>query len=160
MKKLPWLRALAAALVTASALAVAPQAGAAPTPLTPDRSASAQRAATDPSVAATCSYSTNTSQGFTFNNDFYVGRGYAGHYSGLTAVPSTSVVTSAGVEAQCLLVRYGDYNPGVIDGVFGRNSRAAMTQFQQDMNSLFGAGLSTDGLPGPQTWKWLRWWEQ
>jgi hypothetical protein len=110
--------------------------------------------------AASCAYSTNGSQGFTFDNVFFQGFGYAGHYSGLTAVPSSAQVTSSGVEAQCLLARYGDYNPGPIDGVFGTRSHAAMRQFQVDMNNIFGAGLSTDGSPGPQSWKWLRWWEQ
>jgi hypothetical protein len=56
--------------------------------------------------------------------------------------------------------RYGDYNPGGIDGVFGSNSQRAMNAFQTDMNDIFGAGLSEDGMPGPQSWKWLRFWEQ
>ncbi len=109
--------------------------------------------------AVSCSYSTNWSESFTFKGVIYAGRGYAGHYGGLSTVPSKTSVTAAGVEAQCLLKRYGDYNPGTVDGVFGPNSQAAMRAFQSDMNSWFGAGLSVDGLPGPKTWPWLRWYE-
>ena len=109
--------------------------------------------------AVSCAYSTNESQGFTFNGVFHSGFGYAGHYNGLTTIPSTTQITAAGIEAQCLLIRYGSYNPGPVDGVFGNNSRAAMRQFQIDMNNVWGAGLTTDGLPGPQSWKWLRFWE-
>lgn len=81
---------------------------------------------------------------------------YAGHYSGNTAVPSTTSVSSAGIEAQCLLKAYG-YSPGTVDGIFGSNSQSAMKSFQRYMNSAFGAGLSVDGLPGPKSWPWLRW---
>jgi peptidoglycan hydrolase-like protein with peptidoglycan-binding domain len=105
-----------------------------------------QRVATaDASVQATCNYSTVNR------------RGFAGHYSGVTQEPSTTQVTSAGLEAQCLLVRYGDYDPGPIDGVFGPRSQAATRAFQAEMNAAFAAGLSVDGMVGPQTWPWLRW---
>ena len=46
------------------------------------------------------------------------GEEFAGHYSGNTIVPSTTGVSAAGIEAQCLLAADG-YNPGPIDGVFG-----------------------------------------
>jgi hypothetical protein len=106
-------------------------------------------------LADICNYWT-TSEGFSFNGYWLSGFEYAGHYDGLTAVPSTTRSTSAGSEAQCLLVRDG-YNPGPIDGIFGSQSRAATRAFQSDMNDHDSAGLSVDGLPGPQTWKWLRW---
>jgi peptidoglycan hydrolase-like protein with peptidoglycan-binding domain len=97
------------------------------------------------SVLATCNYSTVN------------GRGFAGHYGGVTREPSTTQVTSAGLEAQCLLVRYNDYDPGPIDGVFGPRSQAATKAFQAEMNAAFGAGLAVDGMVGRQTWPWLRW---
>jgi opacity protein-like surface antigen len=169
----------AAALAVAAAPLVAAPAQAAPTAAStgtvvgPDGQLISSRAPADvlrrarPTgpvhTLASCSYSTNFSQGFTFGGIFFANFGYAGHYSGLTVVPSTSQVTSSGTEAQCLLVRYGDYNPGGVDGVFGRNSQAAFHQFQTDMNNWFGAGLATgpgQDLPGPNAWKWLRWWEQ
>jgi hypothetical protein len=146
--------AVGSVAVLAILLAAAPSGVASPIEVPPQPPNATQ------SVLASCSYSTNHSQGFTFGGVFFQGFGYAGHYSGLTVVPSKTVVTSSGVEAQCLLVRYGDYNPGTIDGVFGPNSQNAMKQFQRDMNSFFGAGLAVDGLPGPASWKWLRWWEQ
>lgn len=109
--------------------------------------------------AVSCSYSVNWSQYFLHNGDEFLGYAYAGHYGGLNAVPSTTQVTSAGEEAQCLLKKAG-YDPGTIDGVFGSHSQAAMHQFQTDMNTYYGAGLATgpgQDLPGPNSWKWLRW---
>jgi peptidoglycan hydrolase-like protein with peptidoglycan-binding domain len=158
MGRMMWFRLLAGGVVAASALVIGGTANAATVasqPHAPDR---VGIQTVQPAV--TCSYSTNSSQSFTFGGATFVGFGHAGHYSGTTAVPSKTQDTSAGEEAQCLLVRYGDYNPGGLDGVFGPNSQAAMRKFQQDMNSIFGAGLSVDGLPGPHTWPWLRWWEQ
>jgi Putative peptidoglycan binding domain len=111
-------------------------------------------------TAASCNYSINATQNFTFNGMQHIGAVFAGHYSGSTANPSTTQVTSAGTEAQCILVRYFDYNPGTIDGVFGPNSQAAMRQFQRDVNRISGAGLAVDGLPGAQSWRWLRWFQQ
>lgn len=96
-------------------------------------------------ASVTCTYSTASN-----------GYEYAGHYSGLTAVPSATQDTSSGEEAQCLLV-YAGYNPGGVDGVFGKNSQAAMKLFQAHMNADFGAGLKVDGFPGPQSWPRLRW---
>lgn len=80
---------------------------------------------------------------------------YAGYYSGNTVQPSTTGVSNAGIEAQCLLKAYG-YRPGTIDGVFGTNSRSAAKAFQKDMNLAFDAGLDEDGKVGPDTWPWLR----
>jgi hypothetical protein len=111
------------------------------------------------SASVSCSYSGNASQYFDANGYRYYGFEYAGHYSGLTVVPSTTRDTSSGEEAQCLLVHAG-YDPGTIDGVFGPHSQAAMHQFQTDMNNWYGAGLATgpgQDLPGPNAWKWLRW---
>ncbi|KAF4405865.1 MULTISPECIES: peptidoglycan-binding protein [Streptomyces] len=81
---------------------------------------------------------------------------YAGYYSGNSVTPSAGGVSNAGIEAQCLLLRTG-YNPGTIDGIFGTNSKRAMRNFQAMVNREYGAGLSVDGLPGPQSWPWLRW---
>jgi hypothetical protein len=84
---------------------------------------------------------------------------YAGHYDGMTTEPPANASTAAGREAQCLLARFGRYNPGAIDGFFGPNSQAAARAFQSDMNRLYGAGLSVDGKVGPRTWPWLRWYQ-
>ncbi|MDX6315344.1 MAG: hypothetical protein QOF44_4808 [Streptomyces sp.] len=93
--------------------------------------------ATSASAATyTCHYSTS--------GDY----AYAGYYS-------TTVVTTSGIEAQCLLRRSG-YNPGTIDGVFGSNSQAAAKAFQKDMNDVFSAGLDEDGKIGKESWPWLR----
>ncbi|WP_066945223.1 peptidoglycan-binding domain-containing protein [Streptomyces lushanensis] len=83
----------------------------------------------------------------------------AGYYDGSTVIPSKTGVSAAGIEAQCILKSRG-YNPGTIDGVFGPNSRAAMKRLQQDANNSYNAGLDEDGMPGPQSWGWLRvaWW--
>ncbi|AWW35452.1 peptidoglycan-binding domain-containing protein [Streptomyces cadmiisoli] len=96
--------------------------------------------------AATCSYTYNNTTGYAF----------AGHYSGWTAVPSKTVVTSSGAEAQCLLKEIG-YSI-TVDGVFGPNSQAVMKEFQRKVNgSPWRAGLAVDGVPGPESWEWLRW---
>jgi peptidoglycan hydrolase-like protein with peptidoglycan-binding domain len=84
------------------------------------------------------------------------GQEFAGYYGGSSVVPSTTGVSAAGIEAQCLLARAG-FNPGTIDGVFGPNSQAAARAFQQHADNTVGAELSVDGLPGPHTWPWLRW---
>jgi len=49
---------------------------------------------------------------------------------------------------QSLLARIG-YNPGVVDGVFGQQTREAVREFQLDN------GLLTDGIVGPSTWSRL-----
>ena len=162
MRKITTLRMLVGGALAVAFLLTSAPANAATATAAPARTAVTAAGGARP-AAATCNFSTNTSQGFSFNGVFFRGFGYAGHYGGLTVVPSTTQVTSSGIEAQCLLARYGDYNPGTIDGVFGRNSQAAMHRFQTDMNNLFGAGLATgpgQDLPGPASWKWLRWFEQ
>ncbi|WLW50412.1 peptidoglycan-binding domain-containing protein [Streptomyces sp. YU58] len=80
---------------------------------------------------------------------------YAGYYSGNTVVPSSSQVTAAGKEAQCLL-QYQGHNPGTIDGIFGRTSQAAAKNFQAGVNYACDTNLAEDGKVGPKTWPHLR----
>lgn len=80
---------------------------------------------------------------------------YAGHYKGTKAVPPSSSFSAVGAEAQCLL-RYGHFSPGTVDGVFGPNSERAMKRFQQTINKRQGYRMKPDGLPGPQSWPYLR----
>jgi putative peptidoglycan binding protein len=100
-------------------------------------------------AAYACHYSQRQVSGNNFLSEF------AGYYSGMTVVPSSTGVTAAGIEAQCLL-KFWQFNPGTVDGVFGANSQSAMRAFQTKMNSLLGAHMTVDGLPGPQSWFWLR----
>jgi hypothetical protein len=79
---------------------------------------------------------------------------YAGYYSGNTVQPSTTGVSSAGIEAQCLLKHY--HFTLTIDGVFGPTSQSKAKQFQEIQNEAYHAGLSEDGKVGPRTWPWLR----
>jgi len=105
-----------------------------------------------------CSYSFNSGQVTVHDpggNFTLSGQEFAGHYNGDTVVPLTGGVSAAGIEAQCLLRRAG-YNPGTIDGVFGANSQAAARGLQTFVNNNFHARVSVDGLPGPQTWPWIR----
>ncbi|MFD6324645.1 peptidoglycan-binding protein [Streptomyces sp. NPDC058442] len=84
------------------------------------------------------------------------GKKQAGYYSGNTVIPSSTKVTSAGIEAQCIL-KVMKYPTGTVDGVFGSNSKAAMQKFQKDVNAYYGRKvLDVDGLPGPQSWPYLR----
>ncbi|MEU2337875.1 peptidoglycan-binding domain-containing protein [Streptomyces sp. NPDC006654] len=80
---------------------------------------------------------------------------YAGHYSGNTVVPSSTSVTSAGIEAQCLLSFIGYYTD-TVDGIFGPHSQAAMKLAQQTYNSVYHKHVSVDGFPGPESWWGLR----
>jgi peptidoglycan hydrolase-like protein with peptidoglycan-binding domain len=93
--------------------------------------------------------------------NYYVSNGnaYAGFSTTMTTQPATTYATDAGREAQCLLAKWGRYSPGTIDGIFGPHSQAAAKAFQTDMNVRFGAGLAVDGLVGPHTWPWLRWYQ-
>lgn len=90
------------------------------------------------------------------------GQTFAGQYGGLTVIPSSTLVTSAGAEAQCLLKReasrFNDprLDPGTIDGVFGSHSQAAARELQTMANNEGGV-VAVDGTVGPQTWPWLRW---
>jgi peptidoglycan hydrolase-like protein with peptidoglycan-binding domain len=79
---------------------------------------------------------------------------YAGYYSGNTVQPSTTGVSAAGIEAQCLL-KHLHYTP-TIDGVFGPSSQADAKAFQKMENELYHAGLKEDGKIGPKSWPWLR----
>ncbi|WP_251982698.1 peptidoglycan-binding protein [Streptomyces violaceusniger] len=75
------------------------------------------------------------------------GQLYAGYSTTRTAVlsrPGWDVV-----EAQCLLDHLG-FDPGGVDGVDGEMTTRAVKRLQEK------AGLATDGLVGPQTWKVLR----
>lgn len=75
------------------------------------------------------------------------GRLFAGYSTTRTAVlsqPGWDVV-----EAQCLLRHLG-FDPGGVDGVYGEMTTRAVKRLQEK------AGLATDGLVGPQTWKVLR----
>jgi peptidoglycan hydrolase-like protein with peptidoglycan-binding domain len=83
------------------------------------------------------------------------GRHYAGYYTGSTVQPSSTQVTAAGKEAQCLLKYYG-HDPGTIDGIFGTKSRAAAKRAQEIANSKCRASLVVDGLIGPKSWPYLR----
>jgi hypothetical protein len=80
---------------------------------------------------------------------------YAGHYSGTTVQPSSTGVSSAGIEAQCLLDLAG-FSPGTIDGVFGTKSQAAAADFQRLANKYYGVTLTVDGEVGPKSWPVLR----
>lgn len=51
-------------------------------------------------------------------------------------------------ELQTLLEAAG-YTPGTIDGIFGKNTKMAVENFQGSR------GLTVDGIVGPQTWKAL-----
>ena len=81
---------------------------------------------------------------------------YAGYYSGETIQPSSTSVSAAGTEAQCLLKHKG-YSPGTVDGIFGSNSQTAAKKFQARVNELCGEKvLDVDGEVGPKTWPYLR----
>ena len=49
-----------------------------------------------------------------------------------------------------LLLKYLGYNPGVIDGVFGGNTRSAVREFQTNSK------ITADGVPGPNTYAALK----
>ncbi|MDH2389464.1 hypothetical protein QCN29_11795 [Streptomyces sp. HNM0663] len=83
------------------------------------------------------------------------GRWHAGHYSGNTVTPAAGRVTSAGIEAQCILKHVWKQSIAV-DGYFGPKSRAAFKPVQRSANSVCNAKLVVDGLPGPKSWPYLR----
>lgn len=102
--------------------------------------------------------STGTAHAATYVCHIGVAESYwvsAGYYNGTTVQPSSTQVTSAGKEAQCLLQYYG-FNPGTVDGVFGSKSQAAAERAQQNANDKCDAGLVVDGQVGPKTWPYLR----
>ncbi|MFF4133052.1 peptidoglycan-binding protein [Streptomyces mirabilis] len=80
---------------------------------------------------------------------------YAAHYSGTTVRPSSTGMSSAGIEAQCLLDLAG-FSPGTIDGVLGTKSQAAAADFQRLANEYDGVTLTVDGKVGPKAWPLLR----
>ncbi|MEU6327270.1 peptidoglycan-binding protein [Streptomyces sp. NPDC047049] len=74
---------------------------------------------------------------------------YAGHSRTGTAILGRGATGWDVVEAQCLLHRQG-YDPGVVDGIVGGKTLRAVKRLQAR------AGLPTDGIVGPDTWKVLR----
>jgi|SRR5215471_8086792 len=116
-----------------------------------------------PALAATCSFSSGSMNATVQLSDGsqhqLLDGEFAGHYSGLTVTPSTTQVTSSGVEAQCLLQRAG-FSPGPIDGVFGPMSQTAARHFQAKVDSACHGVLVQDGIVGPKTWPWLRWYAE
>jgi hypothetical protein len=98
---------------------------------------------------------TTSAQAYTCSFEVQEPYAYAGHYYGMSVIPSSSGVSSSGIEAQCLL-KWAGFDPGTIDGVFGTNSRAAAKRFQSTMNSAYGYNLATDGIVGSRTWPVLR----
>jgi peptidoglycan hydrolase-like protein with peptidoglycan-binding domain len=70
--------------------------------------------------------------------------GYSATRTAVLAGPGWDVV-----EAQCLL-RYRQMEPGIVDGVYGQQTIAAVVRLQKR------AGLPADGVVGPHTWQVLR----
>lgn len=70
--------------------------------------------------------------------------GYSATRTAVLAGPGWDVV-----EAQCLL-GYRQLEPGVVDGVYGQQTIAAVMRLQKK------AGLPADGVVGPHTWQALR----
>ncbi|WP_069169746.1 peptidoglycan-binding domain-containing protein [Streptomyces griseus] len=108
-------------------------------------------------VAAPAAFAgTTTAQAYTCHYSEQGVYTYAGYYGGNTVIPSSTGVSSAGIEAQCLL-RAAGFDPGTIDGVFGANSKAAAKAFQSHVNDRSGYHvLDVDGIVGSDTWPELR----
>ncbi|WP_217240989.1 helix-turn-helix domain-containing protein [Streptomyces sp. AC555_RSS877] len=70
--------------------------------------------------------------------------GYSATRSAVLAGPGWDVV-----EAQCLLGHH-QLEPGIVDGVYGQQTIAAVMRLQKK------AGLPADGVVGPHTWQVLR----
>lgn len=79
--------------------------------------------------------------GYTYVKFFYTNT--------LTQIISKGSQGKAVWEAQCLL-SYRKCSPGQIDGIFGKNTEAAVISFQKKN------GLTADGSIGPKTWPKLR----
>ncbi|MFF9274863.1 peptidoglycan-binding protein [Streptomyces griseosporeus] len=77
------------------------------------------------------------------------GRWYAGNSRTEDAVLVNGLAGPEVAEAQCLLRRAG-LSPGVVDGIFGPRTEAAVRQLQAR------SALVVDGIIGPHTWKALR----
>ncbi|MFF8310688.1 helix-turn-helix domain-containing protein [Streptomyces lydicus] len=73
----------------------------------------------------------------------------AGRSRTTTAILGSGATGWDVVEAQCLLHHHG-YDPGPVDGIVGEHTQRAVKRLQA------GAGLPTDGIVGPDTWKVLR----
>lgn len=73
-----------------------------------------------------------------------LGVGYSTTRTAVLAGPGWDVV-----EAQCLL-RHHKMDPGIVDGVYGQQTIAAVARLQKK------AGLPPDGIVGPHTWRVLR----
>ncbi|MFE0189008.1 helix-turn-helix domain-containing protein [Streptomyces sp. NPDC059008] len=74
---------------------------------------------------------------------------YAGRSRTATAILGNGTSGWEAVEAQCLL-RHRGYDPGPVDGIVGENTMRAAKRLQA------AAGLPSDGIVGPDTWKVLR----
>ncbi|MEU4685610.1 helix-turn-helix domain-containing protein [Streptomyces xinghaiensis] len=70
--------------------------------------------------------------------------GYSSTRTAVLAGPGWDVV-----EAQCLL-QHHRMDPGIVDGVYGQQTIAAVVRLQRQ------AGLPADGVVGPHTWQVLR----
>lgn len=70
--------------------------------------------------------------------------GYSATRTAVLAGPGWEVV-----EAQCLLAHH-HMEPGIVDGVYGQQTIAAVVRMQKK------AGLPADGIVGPHTWQALR----
>ncbi|WP_405554919.1 peptidoglycan-binding protein [Streptomyces sp. NBC_01171] len=108
-------------------------------------------------VAAPAAFAgTASAQAYTCSYAETDGYWHAGYYGGNTITPSSTVVTTAGIEAQCLLKKAG-FSPGTIDGVFGSKSQAAAKRFQDFINDETHRDLlAVDGIVGRDTWPFLR----
>ncbi|MGW7408596.1 peptidoglycan-binding domain-containing protein [Streptomyces sp. NPDC054833] len=73
----------------------------------------------------------------------------AGFSRTMTAIVGAGSSGNAVAEAQCLLKGYR-CNPGTVDGIYGRNTKAAIVAYQRKN------GLDDDGVVGSKTWKKLR----
>jgi|SRR5690625_2869929 len=85
---------------------------------------------------------------------------YYDYYLGHHVIPSTTEPTASGLEAQCALAYWSEQvegvpHPGTYDGIFGPQSQASMRAYQEYRNGL-DADLGVDGLPGPESWPYLR----
>lgn len=123
--------------------------------------------AASPAAASTNQVSLSAATQSTCSGDWDYGGYQFGHYKGNIYVPSTTHVTDAGLEAQCLLRLWNSIfpdeisHPGPLDGVFGPMSQTSMEDLQRWVNEYRGGNpdgddLDVDGLPGPQSWGDLR----
>ncbi|PBC84515.1 Helix-turn-helix domain-containing protein [Streptomyces sp. KS_16] len=100
-------------------------------------------------TGATLTFTHRPGEAFPCSVQRRAGALYAGHSSTGTAILDRGATGWDVVEAQCLLHRQG-YDPGVVDGIVGGKTLRAVKRLQAR------AGLPTDGIVGPDTWKVLR----